>query len=104
MRYAELTIATLLALGGVRALLGSLRERFEAADVGDHLLYALYVTGHVGIWFGFAGLFAIVASIHVEGRALIDEFRRYRWYFMVPLVLGAMQFVGGQLLARRSPR
>jgi hypothetical protein len=104
LRYVELALAAALSAGGVRALVRSLRERFVARDLVDHLLYAMYVTGRVGVWFGLAGLFVIVASIRYEGRALIDEFRGYRWYFMVPIALGALQFVGGQLLARRSPR
>jgi len=104
LRYAELALAAALSVGGARALVRSLRERFEAKDLVDQLLYAMYVTGRVGVWFGFAGLFVIVASIRSEGRALIDEFRGYRWYFMVPIALAALQFLGGQLLARRSPR
>lgn len=104
MRYIEVGAGVLLALGGLRALRSSWRQRFEAADLADHLLYAMYLTGRIGIWFAFAGLFALIAAIDAEGRALIDEFARYRWYFMVPVALAAMQFVGGQLLGRRFPR
>ena len=104
MKYFEAAVAVLLALGGVRALRRSWREVFEAGDVTDHLLYAMYLTGRIGIWFAFAGLFALIASIQVEGRALTDEFSRYRWYFIVPIALGAMQFLGGQLLGRRPQR
>lgn len=104
MRYAEAALAVVLAAVGVRRLVASLRERFDGADVGDHLLYAMHVTGRVGIWFAFAGILVLIASIDVEGRALIDEFTRYRYWFMLPVTLAAMRFVGGQLLARRSPK
>ena len=69
----------------------------------DHLLYALYLTGRIGLWFAFAGFFFIYASIEVQGRAALDEVEDWRWYLMVPLILGVMQLIGGWFLGRRSP-
>ena len=76
---------------------------FEGTDVVDHLLYALYLTGRIGLWFAFAGLFLIYASIEVQGRAALDDLEEFRWYLLVPLVLAAMQLLGGWFLGRRSP-
>jgi len=103
MRTVERVIAALFILAGLRSLWSWSRRRFESADVVDHLLYALYLTGRIGLWFSIAGIFLVSASIHVEGRAFLDEVAPYRWYIMVPLLLSAMQFVAGYALGRRSP-
>ena len=103
MRVVELVLAGLLALGGIRSLWVWSRRRFEGDDPMDHFLYALFVTGRVGLWFAFAGLFAIYASSEARGRAAVDELSEYRWYFVVPLVLAALQLVAGYFLGRRRP-
>jgi hypothetical protein len=103
MRTVELVVAALFILAGLRSLWSWSRRRFDGADVVDHLLYALYLTGRIGLWFSIAGVFLISASIDVEGRAFLDEFARYRWYIMVPLLLSAVQFLAGYALGRRSP-
>jgi hypothetical protein len=100
---AEWVVAGLLALGGFRSAWVWSRRPFEGSDPVDHALYALYVTGRVGLWFAFAGLFAISASIGTQGRAFVDDFAPYRWYLAVPLVLASMQFVAGFFLGRREP-
>lgn len=103
MRVVELAIAGVFILGGVRAIWVWSRRPFEGADMVDHLLYALYLTGRIGLWFAFAGFFLLYASIDVQGRAALDELTRYQWYLLVPLILGVMQLVGGWFLGRRSP-
>jgi hypothetical protein len=103
VRIVELVIAALFILAGLRSLWVWSRRSFEGADVVDHLLYALYLTGRIGLWFSIAGVFLISASIDVEGRAFLDEVARYRWYVMVPLLLSVLQFVAGYTLGRRSP-
>lgn len=103
MRVVELVIAGVFILGGVRAIWVWSRRPFEGADMVDHLLYALYLTGRIGLWFAFAGFFLLYASIDVQGRAALDELTRYQWYLLVPLILGVMQLVGGWFLGRRSP-
>lgn len=103
MKILELAIAALLVLGGLRAIWYWSRRPFESTDVVDHLLYALYLTGRIGLWFALAGFFLIYASIDVQGRAAFDELAEFRWYLLVPLVLATMQLVGGWFLGRRSP-
>jgi hypothetical protein len=103
VRVVELVIAALFILAGLRSLWVWSRRSFEGADVVDHLLYALYLTGRIGLWFSVAGIFLISASIDVEGRAFLDEVGRFRWYIMVPLLLSAVQFLAGYALGRRSP-
>jgi hypothetical protein len=95
----EVAIAALFVLAGIRSLITWSGRRFEAVDVADHALYALYLTGRVGLWFAFAGFFAIYAWVDASGQSL----RRYQWYLIVPLVLAAMQLVGGWFLGHRSP-
>jgi hypothetical protein len=104
MRVFEGVLAALLALAGIRSLMKWSRRRFEAVDVTDHALYALYVTGRAGLWFALAGLFGIYASVDAPGRAGLDEVEQYRWYLIVPLVLTGFQLVGGWFLGRRTPR
>ena len=103
MRTVELVIAGLFIMGGLRSLRAWSRRRFEGADVVDHLLYALYLTGRIGLWFAIAGFFLISASIDARGRPALDELTPYRWYLMVPLLLAALQLVAGYVLGRRSP-
>lgn len=103
MRVVEIVLAAMLALVGIRSLVKWSGRRFEAVDATDHALYALYVTGRVGLWFAFAGFFAIYASIEAPGRAGLDELEQYRWYLIVPLVLTVFQLVGGWFLGRRTP-
>lgn len=103
MRIAELALACLFAAGGLRSAWRWVRRPFEGADVRDHLLYAAYLTGRIGLWFAFAGYFALAASIGLQGRAAGDELARYRWYALVPIALAAMELLAGLALGRRSP-
>lgn len=103
MSAVEWTAAALLFAGGVRSLWVWSRRRFDGSDMTDHLLYALFVTGRVGLWFAFAGLFAIYGSSDARERAFVDEVSRTRWYLIVLIALSAAQFVAGQILGRRTP-
>ncbi|HEX6130756.1 MAG TPA: hypothetical protein VF044_03445 [Actinomycetota bacterium] len=113
MRAPELAIAVVLALLGVRSLVHWARRPFASADPRDHLWYAAYLTGRVGLWFAFAGMFAIFAfagttdpvtgeQVTSRGRAFEDAVEAYRWYVLVPIGLAAMQFVAGWFLGRRG--
>lgn len=102
MRWVEVAALAISAAGGVRSAWTWLRRPFPGADPIDHLLYAMFVAGRVGLWFAFGGLFALYLTVDTEGRAFVDDVQRFRWYLLVLLGLSAMQFVGGQLLARRS--
>jgi hypothetical protein len=104
VRVVELTIAALLAFAGLRSLWSWSRRRFEGVDVVDHLLYALYVTGRVGLWFSMAGLFLIYASVDARGQPAMDELRPLRWYLVVPLGLAALQLLAGWFLGHREPK
>ncbi len=103
MRAVELGLAGLFLFGGLRSLWVWARRPFDGTDVTDHVLYALFVTGRVGLWFAFAGLFALYAWSDATGRAAIDELSELRWYFVVPLVLAATQFGASYFLGRRQP-
>lgn len=103
MRVLELALAGLFALSGGRSLWKWSRRRFDSTDPIDHVLYATFVTGRVGLWFAFAGLFLLYASVDAHGRPALDELEPYRWCLMVPLLLGAMQAVGSWFLGRREP-
>jgi len=100
----EWGMAVILAALGVRSLWIWARRPFEGTDLVDHLLYALFLTGRIGLWFAFSGLFVIYATNDAQGRAFIDESRDVRWYAAVLLVLSAAQFVAGQILGRRGER
>lgn len=103
MRPLELAVAGVFALGGFRSLWVWTRRPFEGQDVRDHALYALHLTGRIGLWFALAGLFLIFASVRTRGRAALDDLARHRWYLIVPLALAALQLVAGWYLGRRSP-
>lgn len=99
----EWVVCAMLVAGGARSLWIWSRRRFEGDDLLDHFLYAVFTTGRVGLWFAFAGLFAMYASTDVQGRAFIDEVEQFRWYGIVLIALAAAQFLAGQLLGRRTP-
>ncbi len=103
MRPFELAIALVFIAGGLRSLWVWGRRPFQGIDVVDHVLYALYLTGRIGLWFAFAGFFLIYASIDVQGRAALDELAQYRWYLIVPLALAVLQLGAGWFLGRRGP-
>ncbi len=101
MTIVELTIAGLFVAGGVRSFWMWSRTRFEGTDVVDHLLYAIHVTGRIGLWFAFAGFFLLSAATSIDGRPT-NEMDRFRWYVLVPIVLATMQLLGGYALGRRG--
>ena len=103
MKAVELTIAGLFLLGGLRSLWVWSRRPFEGTDVVDHLLYAAFLTGRVGLWLSFAGLCAISASVDARGAAALDELEPFRWFLIVPLVLAAVQLLAGWFLGHREP-
>ena len=94
MRGVEIAFGAVLALAGLRSLWKWSRTNLDSAAPFEHLLYALYVTGRVGLWFAFAAVFI--------GYAVIDDVERYRWFVLLPIFLSAMQLVGGVLLGRAS--
>jgi hypothetical protein len=96
VRILELVIGVLFGLGGLRSLWLWSRRHLHASSPADHLLYALYVTGRVGLWFAFSALFI--------GYALIDQVDRFRWFILLPIALSAMQLVGGVFLGRPTAR
>jgi hypothetical protein len=113
VRPFEFVIAMVLAAGGVRSIVYHARRPFASADVRDQLLYALYLTGRVGMWFAFSGLFLILAfagatdpvtGLHApsSGQVYVDDVSRYRAYVIVFAVLGAMQLLAGWFLGHRG--
>ncbi len=112
MSVTEAVIAASFALLGLRSLGWWARRPFESNDVRDHLLYAAYLTGRVGMWFAIAGLFLLLSLAGgarspgdlAGGNGLAGFASRYGWYAMVFLVLGISQVVAGFFLGRRAPR
>jgi hypothetical protein len=92
---AELVIASILALFGVRSLIRWLRVPFEPSTGGERVLFSLHVMARVGLWFAFAGFFA--------GYALVDDARSFRWYVLVPLLLSGIQLLTSLTLGLGSP-
>ena len=102
MKVFEATMVVLFAALGVRSLLYWVRRPFDGSDVRDHVLFALFVTGRVGLWFGSAGLFLLYALTDTRGRAFIDDVRSYDWFALVFVGSAAIQFLAGYFLGRRS--
>lgn len=109
MKVAETVIALAFAALGARSLVYWLRRPFETPDLRDHLLFAAYLTGRIGLWFSLAGLFLILA-IDKDTRFSGDEGQfaqyasHYGWYVMVFAGLSALQLVAGYFLGRREQR
>jgi hypothetical protein len=97
----EWAAAALLLLLGLRSLVYWARRPLASRSVRDQILYALWLTGRIGLWFAVAGVFVISALIGGGGRGFADEFQRFRWYIFVPLGLALIQLVAGLALGRR---
>ncbi len=104
MKGIEIALVGLFAALGIRSLVHWTRRPFESRDARDHLLFAMFVTGRVGLWLSLSGLFVLYALTNTQGRAFTDDVRTYDWYIMVFVVLAVMQLIGGYFLGRRSAR
>ena len=102
MKGVEIALLLLFTGLGLRSAWYWISRPFDSARVSDHLLYAMYVTGRVGLWFSVAGAFAIFLSIDTQGRAFIDDTAEYRWYVLVPGLLAFLQLLGAVLLGSRG--
>jgi hypothetical protein len=111
MRRFEFGIALVLTGFGIRSLWYLARRPFESTAIRDQLLYAVYRTGRVGIWFAFAGLFFLFAFVGasdpepnpITGELVVEHPSKYAWYVVVFAVLGAMQLLGGWFLGHGGP-
>jgi hypothetical protein len=104
MKIVEIALIVVFGALGLRSLVHWTRRPFESDDARDHLLFAMFVTGRVGLWLALAGIFVLYAATNTQGRAFVDDVRTYDWYLMVFVVLAAMQLVGGYFLGRRSAK
>lgn len=104
MKAFELLLAAVCLGFGVRSLVFWVRRPFEGGDTTDLVLFAMFVTGRVAMWFAAAGLFLIYALIDTRGQAFIDDVAQYSWFLVVLLSLAAVQLVAGFLLGRRTPQ
>jgi hypothetical protein len=102
MDAIEIVAAAVFAALGVRSLVHWVRAPYESRRTSDLALYALFVTGRVGMWFVLATAFALYASTDTRGRAFTDDAAEYQWLYLVFLTLGAVQFVTAYFLGRRT--
>lgn len=108
MKVAEAIVAAVLAAFGARSLVYWLRRPFETADLRDHLLFAAYLTGRIGLWFSLAGLFLLLSFdtgtrfARGSGEEFAEYASRYGWYVIVFAALSSMQLVAGFFLGRRA--
>jgi len=102
MDAIEIIAAAVFAALGVRSLVHWVRAPFESRRTSDLALYALFVTGRVGMWFVLAAAFTLYAFTDTRGRAFTDDAAEYQWLYLVFLTLGAVQFVTAYFLGRRT--
>jgi hypothetical protein len=111
MRPFEFAVALVLTAFGIRSAAYWARRPFESTAIRDQLLYAVYLTGRVGMWFAFAGLFYLFAFVGVSdpepnpitGELVVEHPSKYAWYVVVFAVLGAMQLLAGWFLGHGGP-
>jgi hypothetical protein len=88
----EVILAALLLIPALFSLRKWLRTEYRATSAGERLLYTLYATARVGMWFAFAGFFL--------GFAVVENPSDIRWYVMVPICLAGIQLLTGVFLGR----
>lgn len=111
MRPFEVALALVLTGFGIRSAVYWARRPFESTAIRDQLLYAVYLTGRVGMWFAFAGLFYLFAFVGasdpepnpITGELVVEHPSKYTWYIIVFAVLGAMQLLAGWFLGHGGP-
>lgn len=104
MIVVEIVAAVVFAALAVRSLVYWVRTPYESTRASDLALYALFVTGRVGMWLVLATAFTLYALTETRGRAFIDDVSEYRWLYVVFLALGALQFATAYFLGRRADR
>ncbi len=104
MIVVEIVAAVVFAGLAVRSLVYWVRTPYESTKASDLALYALFVTGRVGMWLVLATAFTLYALTETRGRAFIDDVSEYRWLYVVFLALGALQFATAYFLGRRAGR
>ncbi|MBA3765085.1 MAG: hypothetical protein H0X05_06210 [Actinobacteria bacterium] len=102
MKTFDIVAALAFAGLGVRSLVHWVRLEYEGTRATDVALYALFVTGRVGMWVVLATAFTLYALTETRGRAFVDDAREHQWLFMVFLTLGGVQLVSSYLLRQRS--
>jgi len=100
LRIAEIAVAGGFAVLGVRSFVHWIRRPLDSRVPRDQVLYALYRTGRIGLWFAVGGIFLISALTPGERQFFADRFARFRWYILVPLGMGILQLAGAYLLGR----
>jgi hypothetical protein len=103
MKVFEVAMVVVFAALGLRSAWYWISRPFESTSVADHVLYALFVTGRVGLWWSVAGVFAIFLSIS-QGPTFANEAAAFKWYVVVPGTLAFFQLLGSVLLAGRADR
>jgi hypothetical protein len=104
VKVVEILIAAVCVGMGVRSLVYWVRRPFEGGDSTDLVLFALFVTGRVAMWFVVGGLFALYAWIGTRGQAFLDDVAQFSWCFLVLVFLAATQLVASFMLGRRTPQ
>ncbi len=104
-------LAGALIAMAIRSLVHWIRRPFDSSDPRDHLLFAAFVVGRVGMWLSLAGSLYLSATLkdpngsgaYLQGRAFADYFRdRFWWYPLTFLIFLVMQFVAGLFLGHRG--
>jgi len=88
----ERVIAGIFVLFGLRSLRKWMSRRFQAVSVGDQVLFSVYVSSRVGMWFALAGFFI--------GYAFVDEPQSLGWYVLVLIALSGVQLLSSFFLSR----
>jgi hypothetical protein len=82
VNVVELGVGSALALVGLWSLSVWIRRPLESRSVRDQLLYALFRTGRVGLWFALAAMFF--------SYAISKNDQNLRWLVLVPIALAAI--------------
>lgn len=103
-RTVEYALALVFGGLGARSIVYWTRRPFEGTAVGDHVLFALFVTGRAGMWLAVGGIFLVYAlSTDEEGKLHLASVGQFRWYLLVFVALLVMQFLARYFLGRRRP-
>jgi hypothetical protein len=94
MNVAEAVVGGILAVLGLRSLVVWMRRPFDSRSFRDHVLYALFRTGRIGVWFTLAAMFFVYAFSKND--------RGVRWMVIVPIALAGVSTLSAYGLGRED--
>jgi hypothetical protein len=89
---AELVLAGIFGVIGLRSAMASLRETETGRSLRNRALVALHDAAKAGFWLALGAFFL--------GFGLLDEPQGFRWFALVPIGMAGIRLAAAAVLSR----